>query len=210
MESAQPIIAKRRGRKPKHTLENVRQNLKTITNDETPIELDTFHYHFSEEMGERFTYFATLHRYDDRKSFKENWEKWIAEPDVAECISKEMDCIKTGGYVGDVIGKMFRSVRYYYRKKQIKDPNLESKKRKTYEMASKEILEEIDRHILIQITDNSVDQTNRDAKRSMLSPAKAFAHYVETREDVVEDKYKKIYKNRFYLLAKNIRAGKTN
>jgi hypothetical protein len=26
----------------------------------------------------------------------------------------------------------------------------------------------------------------------------------------VEDKYKKIYKNRYYLLAKNIRAGKTN
>jgi hypothetical protein len=209
MESAQPIIAKRRGRKPKHTLENVRQNLKTITNDETPIELDTFHYHFSEEMGERFTYFATLHRYDDRKSFKENWEKWVAEPDVAECISNEMDRIKTGGYVGDVIGKMFRSVRYYYRKKQMKEPNSESKKRKTYEMASKEILEEIDRHILEQITEHSVE-TNRDAKRSGVSPAKAFAHYVETHEEVVEEKYKKIYKNRFYLLAKNIRAGKTN
>jgi hypothetical protein len=207
MESTQPV--KRRGRKPKHTLENVRQNLKTITNDETPIELDTFHYHFSEEMGERFTYFATLHRYDDRKSFKENWEKWVAEPDVAECISNEMDRIKTGGYVGDVIGKMFRSVRYYYRKKQMKEPNSESKKRKTYEMASKEILEEIDRHILEQITEHSVE-TNRDAKRSGVSPAKAFAHYVETHEEVVEDKYKKIYKNRFYLLAKNIRAGKTN
>jgi hypothetical protein len=189
---------KRRGRKPKHTVENVRETLKNITNEETPIELDTFHYHFSEEMGDRFMYFATLHRFDDRKTFKENWEKWIAETDVAECISKEMEMLKANGYVGDIIGKMFRSVRYYYRKKPMKEPT-STTKRKRYEMASKEILEEMDRHILLQITENRID------KRSSMSPAKAFAHYVETHEDVVEDKHKKIYKNRFYLLAKNIR-----
>jgi len=201
MENTQQSqVTKRRGRKPKHTPENVRQQLVSITNDDKPIELQTFHYHFSEEMGERFMYFATLHRFDDRKMFKENWQKWIDEPDVADCISKEIDRIKTTGYIGDVIGKMFRSVRYYYRKKPVVPG--EAKKRKAYAPNQKEILAEMDRHILLQITEHCIDQ------RSSVSPAKAFAHYIEAREGVDKETYKKLYKNRFYLLAKPIRAQK--
>ena len=202
--------AKRRGRKPQHTVEKVREKLVSITKEDKPFELDTFHYHFSEEMGERFMYFATLHRFDDRKSFKENWQKWIEEPDVAECIQTEIDKVKESGYVGDVIGKMFRSVRYYYRKKPVKpqeEGTAEKKKRKVYEMTQKETLAEIDRHILEQITGNCSDLT--ETKRSFVSPAKAFANYVETQHDGVEEKYKKIYKNRFYLLAKTIRSKPT-
>ena len=96
-----------RGRKPKNTIENTKQKItetiakqiqeevpnveNIIHKDQEPeIKLQTFHHNFSEQIAERFMYFATLHRYDDRKTFKEAWQKWIQEEDVAADIQHEI------------------------------------------------------------------------------------------------------------------------
>ena len=205
-------IPKRRGRKPKHTVETLQTQLKTPR----PIDLPIFHFHFSEEMTERFTYFASLHRFDERKVFKENWQKWIAEPDVADCLLRETAKLRSEGYDGDVLGKMFKSVRYYYRKKNPSPPP--PQKRKVYESVSKDILAEMDQHILRQITENYLYTESGASKASpaiiTVSPSHAFANYVshhaefpsKTAQKEYETKYKKTYKNRFFLLTKVLRA----
>jgi len=217
MSAVQPnAIPKRRGRKPTHTVETLQNQLKTPRPIDRPIDLPIFHFYFSEEMTERFTYFASLHRFDERKVFKENWQKWIAEPDVADCLLRETAKLRSEGYDGDVLGKMFKSVRYYYRKKNPVPPP--PQKRKVYESVSKEILAEMDQHILRQITENYLYAESGASKSSpaiiTVSPSNAFANYVshhaefpsKTAQKEYETKYKKTYKNRFFLLTKVLRT----
>jgi hypothetical protein len=211
---------KPRGRKPKNTTENIHKKLvetvkknadndeganKTqheIEIDEPEIQIQTFHFGFSEDIAQRFTYFATLHRYDDRKSFKESWGKWILVPDVAQAIAQETATLEEQGYQGDILDKMFKSVRYYYRKKPAvpKEP----KQRKAYVSLSTDILEKIDKHVV----DTIVQHTDPETNVCDISPAKAFDEYRKTIVDQQIDlaKYKKTYKNRFFIVSRNIRA----
>jgi hypothetical protein len=201
-------IPKRRGRKPEHTLDAFKQKLEKEETNVENIHLQTFHFHFSDELAERFTYFATLHRFDERKVFKENWQKWIVEEDVAQCIATEIEQLQTEGYKGDILDKMFKSVRYYYRKKPF-EPN-PPKTRKQYVSFSKETLRNIDEHILTQIKQHTENETDGECKKCLNSPAKAFADYKTQYADIITDdneaKYKKTYKNRFFLFTQNIRA----
>jgi hypothetical protein len=197
-------LKKSRGRKPKNTTENIQRKIETVNQKEpTEIQLQTFHFGFSEEIAERFTYFATLHRYDDRKTFKESWNSWIMETDVAEAIANETATLEQQGYQGDILDKMFKSVRYYYRKK----PAVPTapKQRKAYVSLSVDILEKIDKHVLEIILQHTSSETNV----CDISPAKAFDEYRKTLVDEPDmdiAKYKKTYKNRFFIVSRNIRA----
>ncbi len=190
---------KRRGRKPKHTPETIKPQLDTT-------QMTTFHFNFSDAAVELLTYFATKHRYDERKIFKENWEKWIKESEVDECISAETRRLSEEGYSGDVVSKMFKSVRYYYRKKPTVP--VEPKKRKQYEHVSAETLAQIDQHIIRQIREH----TDSSTKQCSISPARSFAKY-ETEYGLKPDdgkyaKYKKTYKNRYFILSNTIKPNK--
>lgn len=217
-----------RGRKPKNTIENTKQKItETIAkqiheqDQEPEIKLQTFHHNFSEQIAERFMYFATLHRYDDRKAFKEAWQKWIQEEDVAADIQHEIHTLESNHYSGDILDKMFKSVRYYYRKKPItpKPPIT----RKEYVALPVSILESMDKHII----ETMIQHTNPQTTQCSISPAKAFDLYMKqlpqtntntTEQEQEQDqnegepaqtidvpKYKKTYKNRFFIASKNIR-----
>ena len=195
------------GRKPKNTTESIQRKIETVNQKETTeIQLQTFHFGFSDEIAQRFTYFATLHRYDDRKTFKENWNNWIVEPDVAEAIAKETASLEQQGYQGDILDKMFKSVRYYYRKKPAVPQA--PKQRKVYVSISSDILEKIDKHVVEII----VQHTNPETNVCDISPANAFKEYQKillvepNAPDIDLEKYKKTYKNRFFIVSRNIRA----
>lgn len=215
-----------RGRKPKNTVENTKQKItETMAmtmqiqphetqEPNTEITLQTFHHNFSEEIAERFMYFATLHRYDDRKTFKEAWQKWILEEDVAADIQTEIQSLEANHYAGNIMDKMFKSVRYYYRKKPI-TPNPPTT-RKEYVAFPVSILENMDKHII----ETMIQHTNPVTTQCGISPAKAFDLYIqrlkqehqqqqhpEQDQPIVIDipKYKKTYKNRFFIASKNVR-----
>ena len=196
----EPVPAKsRRGRKPKNTTEATKKRIEETSGAETTeIHLQTFHFSFTEEIAEKFAYFATLHRFEDRKSFKENWAKWIQEEDIAELIEREKAILEQNGYVGDTIDKMFKSVRYYYRKKPMTPK--EPKQRKPYVALPADILAKMDNHIIEVIVAN----TNPETKQCIISPAKAYEAYLS--KDAEAEKYKKTYKNRFFIATQNVRA----
>jgi hypothetical protein len=181
--------------------------------EEPEIKLQTFHHNFSEAITERFTYFATLHRFDDRKTFKEAWQKWIQEEDVAADIQTEIQTLESNHYNGDILDKMFKSVRYYYRKKPImpKAPAT----RKEYVALPAFVLDGMDKHII----ETMLQHTDPHTTKCGISPAKAFDLYMKqpqqhqatttdtNQQDQTIDvaKYKKTYKNRFFIASKNIR-----
>jgi hypothetical protein len=212
-----------RGRRPKNTIEKTKQQItetlakQNMIPEEPEIKLQTFHHNFSEAISERFTYFATVHRFDDRKAFKEAWQKWIQEEDVAADIQNEIQTLESNQYVGDILDKMFKSVRYYYRKKPI-TPKAPAT-RKEYVALPASVLESMDKHII----ETMLQHTDPQTTQCDISPAKAFDLYMKqqqqqhqatatsttdtNQQDQTIDgpKYKKTYKNRFFIASKNIR-----
>ena len=111
--------------------------------DSLPNAMKTYRYEFSEDFCKMLSDFAKIHQYDDRKVFKEAWSIWIE--DNTDQVEQECRAICSNGYEGDALDKMFKSARYYFRKKSVLKK--ESVPRKSYEKADPELLKQMDAHI---------------------------------------------------------------
>ena len=120
------------------------------------IQVKTHRFTFSNGCTEKLTEFAHRHETDDRKVFQRAWAEWIQTPDIKTMIEEEIQTLTAAGFDGDVLDKMFKSARYYYRKKPVNDGPKEQKPRKKYERLDSEILEEMDQHIMTEIKQNTV------------------------------------------------------
>jgi hypothetical protein len=184
--------------------------------------LQTYRYTFTPDVTEQLSIFAQIHQYDERKIFKESWKTWIEEDEIKPMIMTEVERLEQLGFTGDVLDKMFKSVRYYYRKKS-NEPTVQPQ-RKVYESMSTAILLQMDEHINKQITEHVKEKqqfNNNIVSISKISPAKSFDNYCNENKDMilqmlkdqedqhtitnqnVEDminKLKKTYKNRFYTM----------
>ena len=191
----------------------------------TKIQVKTHRFTFSNGCTEKLTEFAHRHETDDRKVFQRAWAEWIQTPDIKTMIEEEIQTLMVAGFDGDVLDKMFKSTRYYYRKKPVKDGPKEQKPRKKYERLDSEILEEMDQHIMSEIKENTVLQRRSVEQEALLSiqasPSVSFEKYCILHKDnfleearlefpdqditkdqltCIVDKFKKTYKNRFYVM----------
>ena len=189
-----------------------------------------YRFDFTDEIQSHLQNFAKIHRYDDRHAFKDAWTNWIKTPEIAELIGQEIDILETNGFKGDALDKMFKSVRYYYRKKLNKSEQmttLEPEPDQIYAGFSSTFLKMIDDEILQQINSHiTIDDQDPSDKTIQLSLQQAKAYqvfcqnyktqiYTEfvamrnkygTIPDNISAKMKKTYKNRFY----NLRQKWTN
>lgn len=86
-----------------------------------------FRYIYTNEVADLLNEFAEIHRYDERKTFKSEWEKWIANDDIKKQLHQEVKRLESMGMDDDIMDRMFKSARYYYRKK----PLIEKRKAET-------------------------------------------------------------------------------
>jgi hypothetical protein len=184
------------------------------------IVLQTSRFLFSEQVTELLTEFSKIHQYDERKDYKEAWAEWIQDPDVKPELDLEVERLQKQGFDGDVLDKMFKSVRYYYRKKHSKNldddsENVEGRSPRTYDTLPNNVLEKIDHHIKTQIkTHISIDDA---IIKSAIKPATCFDNFCNENKPLVLEllennsgnitnnvvkqliaKLKKSYKNRYY------------
>jgi hypothetical protein len=140
-----------------------------------------FRYKFTDACMEELNAFAKLHQYDDRHDFKEAWTEWTESQE--ELILSETERLNQLGYSGDVLDKMFKSARYYFRKKPL--VVTVPKERKKYDKADRDILESIDNHVQEHLREK---------------PSAGFLDFCEKHPEVDKDdsKVKKTYKNRHY------------
>lgn len=163
--------------------------------------MQTFRHDFSEKFIEDLKCFAIIHKYDDRKVFKEAWNNWTEQDSIKNQIHQEIERLHSSGYKGDVLDKMFKSARYYFRKKEEK---VEETPRRKYVTLSPLFLEKIDNYIMGTMT--------------TLSPADMYEEFCKTRKEIISEqivqlsnltpediciKLKKTFKNRFYVLKAN-------
>ena len=161
-----------------------------------------FRFKFTEEFMEELHNFSKIHQYDHRKDFKDAWVKWTEENQ--DIIAKEVDRLVAMGYPNEddiVDDKMFKSARYYFRKKSAVKP--EPKQRRQYIGVDHELLENMDIHIRTNIY-------NDDYK-----PKTAFIMFCKEYDTIlrqtieqmsisdakmIQEKIKKTYKNRYFML----------
>jgi hypothetical protein len=168
--------------------------------DEIKTEVPIFRFNFSEEFNKELGYFAKLHKHEDRIDFKENWQEWVN--DNNHIINEERKKLINLGYEGDIEDKMYKSVRYYFRKKPLRHEPIE---RCIRVVVSKDLLRQMDEHIknnnfnenytpqvayeefcneYSELINNEIQQLNMDDN------------------NLIQNKIKKTYKNRFYLIVR--------
>jgi len=166
-----------------------------------------YRYKFLETTTEQMDYFAKLHRYDDRVTFKDAWERWTASN--ASMIAEEQQRHNDAGYKGDVVDKMYKSVRYYYRKKKentdTKAETSEKQNRREYVALDRTLLKIMDEHISTNTTSKpstAFDDFCENHKENIITEAIRLKKYLEA--DEITLKIKKTYKNRFFIALREI------
>ena len=113
--------------------------------------VNIYRYKFTEDFTGELFKFSKIHQYDERKAFKEAWNIWMEDND--NIVNEEYRRLKELGYDGDIFDKMFKSARYYFRKKSTEKK--EPVKRRIYVGSQKNLLEAIDEHIKTNIVSGS-------------------------------------------------------
>ena len=110
-----------------------------------------FRFKFTDDFTNELFKFSKIHQYDHRKDFKEAWNLWTENND--DIVSDEIRRLSNLGYEGDILDKMFKSARYYFRKKSTekKEPTA----RRDYIGVQQELLDAIDDHIKSRINDDN-------------------------------------------------------
>jgi hypothetical protein len=171
------------------------------TNNDNNLSIAIYRYKFTNEFINELFKFSKIHQYDHRKDFKEAWDKWMDENE--DLINGEVRRLTNLGYEGDIIDKMFKSARYYFRKKSTekKDPI----KRRVYVGTNKELLEAMDDHINTNINSGNFKPSegfdnfckeNMDVLKEQIN-ALCKAGFTDSNE--IKFKIKKTYKNRYFL-----------
>ena len=184
-------------------LDNRDENIirESIENVRTRVEISIYRYKFSDAFTEELYKFSKIHQYDHRKDFKEAWENWVDEN--AEIISQEVKRLIEISYDGDILDKMFKSARYYFRKKGTEKK--EPKRRCSYIGTAKELLDAMDNHIHSNISKEfkpsigfeefckeNIELLKEEVNRLISCNIKDSTE--------IKKKIKKTYKNRYFVI----------
>jgi hypothetical protein len=174
----------------------------TRDSDDNNLPTIIYRFKFTEEFMEDLYKFSKIHQYDDRKDFKEAWKVWTEENETI--IDEEMRRLLNLGYEGDVLDKMFKSARYYFRKKSTEKK--EPRQRRHYISVNRDLLDAMDNHIEDNIYDDNYQpktgfvtfcKDNEKLLKDTIS--KIFEQGIKDSQ-LIEDKIKKTYKNRYFML----------
>jgi hypothetical protein len=163
-----------------------------------------YRFKFSNGFLEHLKEFTRIHKFDDAKIFKEHFDEWKEENN--EIINRETNYMRNMGYEGDVINKMYKSARYYFKNKS--NVKTKPKKRRQYVGIDITLKDKMDEFI----------QEKIDDKQKCPKPADAYTEFIENEkhkimlitertrlmsfgmeEEDVNKKFKKTFKNRYFL-----------
>ena len=188
-----------------NTLSNSTTNLETNkvdTNEHNgTINVNIYRYKFTTEFMQELFKFSKIHQYDHRKDFKEAWETWTESND--NIIAEEVRRLENLGYDGDIIDKMFKSARYYFRKKSTEKK--EPAKRRVYVSSQKDLLDAMDEHIKLNINSENYkpsegfEQFCKENVDLLKEEVAVLCRAGITNSDAVKSKIKKTYKNRYFI-----------
>jgi len=170
--------------------------------DDNNVSIIIYRYKFTEEFTNEMYKFSKIHQYDHRKDFKEAWEIWLDDND--DIVSGEVRRLTNLGYDGDILDKMFKSARYYFRKKSTEKKA--PQKRRVYLSVQKNLLETMDDHIKGHINEEDYkpsegfDRFCKENLDLLKEEVSLLCKNGFTNSEEIKQKIKKTYKNRYFIL----------
>lgn len=186
-----------------NSFENTSENNDTnkqVCEKNTDDNINIYRYKFTVEFTEELFKFSKIHQYDHRKDFKEAWEVWTENN--SELVDTEVRRLTNLGYDGDILDKMFKSARYYFRKKSTEKK--EPVKRRIYVGSQKELLDAMDDHIKTNLSkdfkpSDGFDEFCKENIDLLKEQVKQLCQAGITDSNEIKAKVKKTYKNRYFL-----------
>ena len=175
-----------------------------------------YRFKFTQEFMEELHQFSKIHYLDNRKDFKEAWTKW-SEEEKKDLIEKEIKRLNDLGFHGDILDKMFKSARYYFRKRKEgtnsssnnssnsssnnssnsssnsssnrndSKKDVEVQEKRHYHCCSKYFLEIMDKQIKNLLQEK--DKELEDKK-----PSIAFLHFCKDNKDLLKEEIESLFK----------------
>ena len=179
------------------------ESTESCINESINQNINIFRYKFADEFTCELFKFSKIHQYDHRKDFKEAWKTWLQENE--EIVEEETRRLKNLDYQGNIEDKMFKSARYYFRKKSTekKAPT----ERRIYVGVQKGLLDAMDEHILSKIESKkckpseSFDDFCKNNIDLLKEEVTLLCNNGNINSAEIKQKIKKTYKNRYFLLA---------
>ena len=167
--------------------------------------VNIYRYKFTDDFTTKLFKFSKVHQYDHRKDFKDAWNIWLE--DNNDMVHDEIRRLLNLGYDGNIHDKMFKSARYYFRKKgtEKKTPA----ERRQYIGVQKELLDVMDNHITAKINRNDCkpsESFDDFCKNNISVLQEEICILVKngiTNTAEIKEKIKKTYKNRYFLQVKH-------
>ena len=164
-----------------------------------------YRFKFTDDVIDSITQFSKIHQFEDRNDYKDSWKEWCEDnSDIIEIESRRLANL---GYEGDVVDKMYKAGRYYFRNKDTLD-STEPKKRRVYISMDSTIISNMDKHITENI--KSEDYTPAEGYSEFCKNNVELLRIEITRllnkginGDDISSKIKKTYKNRYYIISRN-------
>ncbi len=170
----------------------------TDTNTST---VKTYRYKFSKGFLVNLQEFSRIHKFDEPQVFKESWEEWCKTNNTI--VSEESLKLKKDGYQGDVLVKMYKSARYYFKNKS--NEKKKAKKRRQYIGLEPEFRDAIDEHIEsvsirqeLKPQDGFINFLDDTKYTEILRLEKLRLESYDFTKDQINAKFKKTYKNRYF------------
>ena len=169
-------------------------------------------HEFSSALTEHLAAFANLHKYDDRTTYKEAWMAWLAHDEIAALLTTDVARLSDLGYKGDVLDKLYKSGRYYFRgKNKANAEKANADKARKYVLLNHALLDAMDDHIERGLQHDDAytpasgfaDFCNMRADDDVLKAEVASLSARLTSGEAVHAKLKKTYKNRYFMLIKS-------
>ena len=188
--------------------QEVQKSMFHVFADETEkdkLNINVFRFKFTQEIMDALFEFSKIHQYDGRKIFKESWSIWCDENE--DLIQREKQRLRDLGYDGEVEDKMYKSARYYFRKKGTE--KMAPKVRRNYIGMSRDMLEAMDQHIYMGLMNDNFkpadgfDDFCAGHKELLKIEIEKMVSSGLTALKDVQMKVKKTYKNRYFLVVKD-------
>tara|TARA_B100000073_G_scaffold267601_1_gene227190 strand:+ start:330 stop:863 length:534 start_codon:yes stop_codon:yes gene_type:complete len=171
------------------------------TNTKTKI----YRHKFSPKFLEYLKEFSRIHRFDTPGAFKDNWEIWC--DDNKTIIEEESKILNEQGYDGNVLVKMYKSARYYFKTKSNKKS--EPVKRRNYIGLDSEFRDLMDNHIVnvcarreMKPSDGFIDFMDDEKNIDFINTESVRLKSYNFKKEEILSKMKKTYKNRYFIYQK--------
>ena len=153
----------------------------------TSLSIPIYRFKFTQDFMEELHKFSKIHYLDNRKDFKEAWVKWSEEEEKKDLIEKEIKRLNDQGFHGDILDKMFKSARYYFRKREDNNSEKTGVIQRNYHCCSKYLLEIMDKQIK-----NLLLEKDKESK-----PSIAFLHFCKENKELLKEEIESLFKSGF-------------